>query len=135
MPELTGNTATTGHTEPPSCNLPDSVHESSAAGAGTTHARHRTAAILRAGSGVPFRGASEVNDALEAPLPRTMPQRPATVAEGAAYRRVSTRTIWRYIAKGDLRAYRFGSKLVRIDLDDLDRLTRRVPTAGGSDAA
>jgi excisionase family DNA binding protein len=42
---------------------------------------------------------------------------------------ISTRTIRRYIAAGRLPAYRVGPSLVRIDLDDLDRLARPIPNA------
>lgn len=65
----------------------------------------------------------------------TKPNRPASIADGADYYQVSTRTIRRYVAQGLLPAYRIGPRLVRIDLDDLDRLARRIPTAGSGDAA
>jgi excisionase family DNA binding protein len=63
-------------------------------------------------------------------------RRRVTIAEAAAERGVSQRTIRRYIATGRLPAYRFGSTLIRIDPADLDRLERRIPAAdGGPDAA
>lgn len=61
-------------------------------------------------------------------MPRK-PRRPATPAAGAELYNVSTRTIYRYIATGLLPAYRVGPRLLRIDLDDLERLARPVPAA------
>jgi excisionase family DNA binding protein len=55
-----------------------------------------------------------------------------SISEGADYHGVSTRTIRRWIATGRLPAYRVGDKLLRIDPADLDRISRRVPAAGGS---
>lgn len=43
---------------------------------------------------------------------------------------VSTKTIRRRIADGTLPAYRVG-RLVKVDLNDLDRLAVRIPAAGG----
>ncbi len=51
-----------------------------------------------------------------------------SVAKAAAQCDVTTRTIYNWIASGRLRAYRTGPTLLRIDLADLDRLTRPVPT-------
>jgi excisionase family DNA binding protein len=78
-----------------------------------------------------------MNDVLEASLPRTIhPPRRFTSVEGAAtYADVSQRTIWRWIHRGILPAHRVGPRLVKIDVNDLDALAKRVPTAGGSDAA
>jgi excisionase family DNA binding protein len=45
--------------------------------------------------------------------------------------RVSTRTVRRWIADGKIPAYRLGARLVRVDLDDVDRLFQRIPTATG----
>jgi excisionase family DNA binding protein len=53
------------------------------------------------------------------------PRRPASVAGGAAYAGIGKRTVYRYIAEGRLTGYRFGPKLIRVDLDELDRLSRR----------
>lgn len=57
------------------------------------------------------------------------PRQLESVASGAAYANVSQRTIRRWIADGRLRAYRAGSRLVRIDRAELDRLIRPIPTA------
>jgi excisionase family DNA binding protein len=52
-------------------------------------------------------------------------------AAAAAYADVSTRTLRRYIAQGRLTGYRVGPRLLKVDLDDLDRLARPIPTARG----
>jgi len=74
------------------------------------------------------------------PMPRTRTApRPAasrtwrSVEFGASYLDVSTRTIRRKIANGELRAYRVGG-LIRIDQADLDALIRPIPTAGNGAA-
>jgi excisionase family DNA binding protein len=52
------------------------------------------------------------------------------VSEAADYADVSTRTIRRYISDGRLTGYRVGPRLIKVDLDDLDKLLRVIPTAG-----
>lgn len=42
---------------------------------------------------------------------------------------VSTKTIRRMIARGELPAYRVGSKIIRLETADVDRLLRPIPTA------
>lgn len=42
---------------------------------------------------------------------------------------LSTRTLRRRIAAGDLTAYRNGPRVIRLDPDDVDRLMIRIPTA------
>jgi excisionase family DNA binding protein len=51
------------------------------------------------------------------------------VADVADHYGVSTRTVWRWIRAGHLTAYRVGARAVRVDLDDLDKLARRIPAA------
>jgi excisionase family DNA binding protein len=51
-----------------------------------------------------------------------------SVKDAAARCDVSTVTIRRWIADGALPAYRAGRRLVKIDLADLDRVIRRIPT-------
>lgn len=67
------------------------------------------------------------------PAPRTatkpLLRRPGTVADVADHYGVSTRTVWRWIRAGHLTAYRVGARAVRVDLDDLDKLARRIPAA------
>jgi excisionase family DNA binding protein len=57
-----------------------------------------------------------------------------SVASGAAYAQVSTKTIRRRILDGSLPAHRVGPRLLRIDRADLDKLFTRVPS-DGTDAA
>ena len=65
---------------------------------------------------------------------RRRPNRPASITTFAKQATVSTRTVHRRIADGTLPAWKVGH-LVRVDLDDVDRLFRPVGAAGGSDAA
>lgn len=58
-----------------------------------------------------------------------------TIKEAAASRKVSARTIRRWIAAGHLPAVRIGPTLVRIHSDDLARLDRPIPTADARPAA
>jgi excisionase family DNA binding protein len=54
-----------------------------------------------------------------------------TIADGAARYKCHSRSIRRMIARGDLTAYRLpGSRLLRIDLNELDAKLRQIPTAG-----
>jgi excisionase family DNA binding protein len=69
-------------------------------------------------------------------VPRTVPtRRYARITAAAKRYDVSERTIRRWGADGDITLYRIGPKLVRVDLDEIDRLIRRIPAAGGGDAA
>lgn len=67
--------------------------------------------------------------------PGTRPERLKSLDHAAGYADVSTRTIRRWIADGRLRAYRVGPRLIKVDLADIDRLARPVPTAGAGGAA
>jgi len=53
-----------------------------------------------------------------------------TVKETAEVTGFSVRTIRARISDGTLPAYRVGPRAIRIRIDDLDRLMRRIPTAG-----
>ncbi len=53
----------------------------------------------------------------------------ATLATGAEQYGVSERTLRRYIAAGELPAYRLGPRQIRIKLADLDALMTPIPTA------
>lgn len=61
---------------------------------------------------------------------RKAPRRLASITAAADYADVSTRTLRRYIAEGRVTGYRVGPRLVKIDLADLDKLARPIPTAG-----
>lgn len=61
-------------------------------------------------------------------------KRLASIPAAADYAAVSTKTIRRRIATGDLTGYRFGPRVLRVDLNELDAALRPIPTAGG-DAA
>ena len=58
------------------------------------------------------------------------PKRLTSLANAAAYADVSIRSIRRWISSGLIPGYRVGPRLVKVDLDDLDRLAQRIPTAG-----
>lgn len=45
---------------------------------------------------------------------------------------VSTRTVRRWIAEGQLPAYRLGDRLVRIDPADVDQMMSRIPAGGAA---
>jgi excisionase family DNA binding protein len=53
------------------------------------------------------------------------------LSEAAANADVSVRTLRRYIAQGRLTGYRVGPRLVKIDLAELERLIRPIPTVKG----
>lgn len=53
----------------------------------------------------------------------------ASLMVAADHAKVSTKTIRRYIARGDLTGYRMGPRLIRIDLNELDALMTPIPTA------
>jgi excisionase family DNA binding protein len=57
----------------------------------------------------------------------------ASVRGAAVYAPCSEKSIRNYIASGELPAYRFGPKNIRIDLDDLDALFTRIPAVEASD--
>jgi excisionase family DNA binding protein len=57
------------------------------------------------------------------------PNRPASITDAAQYAPCGRRTIQRYIQQGKLPTWRFGPKMLRVDLDDVDRLFRSVPAA------
>lgn len=61
-------------------------------------------------------------------------RRLASINQAAAYAVVSPKTIRRRISDGSLTGYRMGSRLIRVDLDQLDTLLQPIPTVGG-DAA
>lgn len=59
--------------------------------------------------------------------------RPASVQDAAGRFGVHPITIRRMVARGDIAGYRFGPRIVRVDLDELERAFRPIPTVGGRD--
>lgn len=57
-------------------------------------------------------------------------RRLVAIQTAADYAQVHPRTIRRRIADGCLTGYRFGPRVIRIDLDELDATLRPIPTAG-----
>jgi excisionase family DNA binding protein len=62
-------------------------------------------------------------------------KRPGTIADFAQENHLSTKTVRRLIARGELRAYRLGSRLIRVDLEDAKKLFKPIPTAAGGGGA
>lgn len=46
---------------------------------------------------------------------------------------IPVRTLRDWISRGLLPGYRIGPRLLRIDLDDLEKMMRRIPAAGDSE--
>lgn len=42
---------------------------------------------------------------------------------------ISVKTLRRFIAEGNLRAYRVGKRILRVDPKDVDSIMRLIPTA------
>jgi len=63
-------------------------------------------------------------------MPSQRPQRLFTLADAANELGLSQRTIRRYIAAGRIAAYRVGPRVVRVDLDEIDKLVRPIQTVG-----
>jgi len=55
-----------------------------------------------------------------------------TLAEVASRYNVSSKTIRRRIADGSLPAFRVGPRLIRVDVADVERLFRPIPTRQAS---
>ena len=62
-------------------------------------------------------------------MPTATRRRLASIPSAADYAACSTKTIRRRIADGSLTGYRFGARVIRVDLDDLDDLLRPIPSA------
>ena len=52
-----------------------------------------------------------------------------SVGDAAARVGVTTKTVRRWIASGQLAGYRIGPRLLRIDPDDVDRMLTLIPSA------
>ncbi len=68
---------------------------------------------------------------LSDPLQRRL----VSIADAATYTAASPQTIRRRISDGTLTGYRVGSKLLRVDLNEVDIALLRVIPAGGEHAA
>ncbi len=64
-----------------------------------------------------------------APAPEAPSPRWASVRDTAAYLNVGERTVTDKVAKGEIPAYKFGPKLVRIDLNDVDAMMTPITSA------
>jgi excisionase family DNA binding protein len=62
--------------------------------------------------------------------PEPVQPRLVSLDKAAAYVDTSTRTNRRAISEGRLRGYRFGPRLLRVDLNEIDTILGRVPTVG-----
>lgn len=72
------------------------------------------------------------NRALHGPVQTTAPKSPrlpacVSIGEAAEALAVSTKTIRRRISTGEIPAYRFGRRNLRIRVEDLESATHRVP--------
>lgn len=60
---------------------------------------------------------------------RRVPTRRASITAAADYAGVCRRTIYNWGQRGVITFYRAGPKLLQVDLDELDRVIRPVPSA------
>jgi excisionase family DNA binding protein len=63
--------------------------------------------------------------------PRAGRRQYESVADAAARAGVSTKTVRRWLASGQLVGYRMGPRLLRVDPDEFDRILTVIPTARG----
>lgn len=59
-------------------------------------------------------------------------RRLSSLPEAAEQYGVSSRTLRRYISAGHITGYRFGPRMLRVDLDELDALLRPLAAGGAS---
>ncbi len=52
-----------------------------------------------------------------------------SISQAADAMGVCDKTVRRHIAAGRLRAYRCGKKLIRLRIEDIERLMREIPSA------
>ena len=57
-------------------------------------------------------------------------RRLASLAEAAEYAGCSKDTIRRRVADGTIRAYKFGPRLLKVDLNEIDGAMRVIPAGG-----
>lgn len=70
-----------------------------------------------------------------APLAPEPNRRWASLEQAAKHLECSERTIRRLIASGRIAGYRFGDRLLRVDLAEVDALAHPIPTATAVDRA
>ena len=58
--------------------------------------------------------------------------RPASIPAAAERYEVHHTTVRRWISDGRITGYRFGPKMLRVDLDEIDALLRPLATGGAS---
>lgn len=58
-----------------------------------------------------------------------------SIPEAAEYLGVAPLTIRRNISRGNLTGYRLGTKIIRVDREELASLLRPIPTTGGDHVA
>lgn len=58
-------------------------------------------------------------------------RRLASIPQAADEYGVCSKTIRRYISAGRITGYRFGPRMIRVDLDEIDAMMRPLATAGG----
>jgi len=54
-----------------------------------------------------------------------------TIATGASCYSISEKTLRRWVAEGRITGYRFGPRMLRIDLNEIEALLKPIPTADG----
>jgi excisionase family DNA binding protein len=58
---------------------------------------------------------------------RRIPARLTSITDGAEYANVCRRTVYNWIKEGRITGYRAGPKLIKVDLDELDKLIKPIP--------
>ena len=56
--------------------------------------------------------------------------RPAPIQSTSKQYGVSEKTLRRYIAQGKITGYRFGPRMIRVDLDEVEALLQPIPAGG-----
>lgn len=60
------------------------------------------------------------------------PRRLESLTNAAEQYGVTTKTLRRWISAGRIHGYRFGPRMLRVDLDEIDALLRPLATGGAS---
>ncbi|MGW5340313.1 helix-turn-helix domain-containing protein [Rhodococcus pyridinivorans] len=59
-------------------------------------------------------------------------RRLVSIPQAAEEYGVCTKTIRRYISAGRITGYRFGPRMIRVDLDEIEAMMRPMAAAGGA---